>query len=531
MDTPLDPTPILPWTTHARRLAVLSVATALVLGWMTDHCAVTYGDGLRYIRQAESYARTPWSQVVPKAIDHPVHPLLIAGAHALIGGDTPASWQRAAQVVAVAAGTLLVVPVYLATALLIGATWAWVGPVLAVTCPLVHQTAPNVLSESTFLVFWFAGLAAAFQFLKQGALGWLIPVVGFSALAYLTRPEGLLLPVALVLTVLVSPVSRGTRLDWRRWSLAMAVMVVGPALLLGPFVVAKGGLATKPAVGRVLGLSSGAAALALEREKDVDPDLSPAQQYQQAVVRVGSVLMKTATPAILLFGVWGLVALLRARPETARLGVLSVAIVLGIGFALVRLYVKAGYATGRHFVVAITVISLFAAYGAIALAEGCERWAQRWKSTAWLRGRAPTLAVLTILALAASTGWRTFAAAGPGFSPYHQAGAWLAAHAEEPGAVLDLTNWSLYFSERTGYQFGDLYDASRNPQTRWILAQAGHLQGKFPYTRAVRALVGGREPVAVFPASGQDGGSQIAIYDRNEPERRVMAGASPNVRR
>jgi Gpi18-like mannosyltransferase len=49
-------------------------------------------------------------------------------------------------------------------------------------------------SESTFLLFWCWGFWTAIRFLKEGRPGWLPPMVAFGALAYLTRPEGLLLP-------------------------------------------------------------------------------------------------------------------------------------------------------------------------------------------------------------------------------------------------------------------------------------------------------------------------------------------------
>src|SRR5207249_9770236 len=118
--------------------------------------------------------------------------------------------------------------------------------------PLTGHVLADVLSEGTFLLFWTWGLWAAVRFLKQGTFGWLPPTIGFGVLAYLSRPEGLLLPAALVATLAMMPLLRSTRLNWPRWWAAVGVLVIGPALLVGPYVAAKGGLGTKPAVARLL---------------------------------------------------------------------------------------------------------------------------------------------------------------------------------------------------------------------------------------------------------------------------------------
>ena len=102
--------------------------------------------------------------------------------------------------------------------------------------------------------------------------------IGFGALAYLSRPEGLLLPAALLATLLAMPLLRSTRLNWPRWGAAMAFLVLGPALIVGPYVAAKGGLGTKPAVARLLGTAPRSAALAVERERPLDPGQSKTAQ-------------------------------------------------------------------------------------------------------------------------------------------------------------------------------------------------------------------------------------------------------------
>ena len=58
--------------------------------------------------------------------------------------------------------------------------------------------------------------------------------------------------------------------------------------------------------------------------------------------------------------------------------------------------------------------------------------------------------------------------------------------------VLDLTDWSLYFSRRTGYNFADVYEAPADPHTRWIVVRDGQIDGPSPYCQVIRDLIGDR---------------------------------------
>ena len=83
---------------------------------------------------------------------------------------------------------------YLLALELFGPQAAWLACVLALVNPIIGYVVVNVLSESTFLLWWTFGLWGAVRFLREGRFVWLPLAIGFGALAYLTRPEGLLLP-------------------------------------------------------------------------------------------------------------------------------------------------------------------------------------------------------------------------------------------------------------------------------------------------------------------------------------------------
>ncbi len=239
---------------HAYRILILMAGSALLLGWVIKHSEPSSNLGLRDIRQAEQFDRGAWQDGLTRGIDHPLHPLLIVAAHDLLGGDGPGSWQRAALLLCFASGILLVIPIYLLALEVFGTGTAWLACLVTVANPIMGSIVLNVLSESTFLLWWTFGLWAAVRFLREGRFFWLPLATGLGALAYLTRPEGMLLPMALAASLLILPFSRATRIHWPRWWRALAFLVGGLVFLVGPYIALKGGLGTKPAIARVLGL-------------------------------------------------------------------------------------------------------------------------------------------------------------------------------------------------------------------------------------------------------------------------------------
>ena len=185
---------------------------------------------------------------------------------------------------------------------------AWLACLLVYLVPLSGHVMADTLSESTFLLFWNWGVWASLRFLREGSFGWLPVTIGFGALAYLSRPEGLLLPAALLATLLLMPLLRSTRLNWPRWGAAMAFLVLGPLLLVGPYVAVKGGLGTKPAVARLLGTQPRSAALAVERERPLDPDQSTAKTYVLAIRAMAQAVRTSVTLPLLLLAAVGLVS-------------------------------------------------------------------------------------------------------------------------------------------------------------------------------------------------------------------------------
>ena len=351
---------------HLGRILLLMGATAALLAWGLRHTEASFADGLRYIRQAERLERGSWRDGFIESIDHPLHPMGLVAAHAVVGGEGPVAWQRAAVALAFGCVVLMVVPLYLLARDAFGDETAWLGTLLVVANPLIGSIVVNVLSESSFLLFWTWGLWSAVRFLRAGRFAWLPLTIGFGVLAYLSRPEGLLLPLAMMASLSLLPLHGATRINWPRWWTAVAFLVVGSVALAGPYMALKGSVGTKPAVARVLGLAPSSHPQGLERERPLPPGQTTLETYRLAIVRMITVVRLAATTPLVVLAIAGALMIPRspARPRT----LLFFGIVIGAAaVGLVRLHATGGYCTARHALVPGILLTLAGAHGLTCL--------------------------------------------------------------------------------------------------------------------------------------------------------------------
>jgi 4-amino-4-deoxy-L-arabinose transferase-like glycosyltransferase len=515
---------------HAARIGPLMAAAALLLGWEIYHTEATFADGLRYIHRAERLEAESWKSAVISGVDHPAHPLGIAAAHRVLGGSGPASWQRAAIALCFASAVLLVIPTYLLALELFGPQAAWLACVLALVNPIIGYVVVNVLSESTFLLWWTFGLWAAARFLREGEFLWLPLAVGFAALAYLTRPEGMLLPAAIVLALLFLPILPATRINWPRWWRSLAFLAAGFAAVAGPYIALKGGLGTKPGIARVLGLAPRCDPIGLERERPLPPGQSTLETYQIATGRMARAFQESVTPPLFVIGVIGL-GLSLSRRERLRAWLL-LSIVLGVSaVGLVRLHATGGYLTVRHGLIPGMILTMAAAHGLSWLMSKAAipgRWLG-WPLERLRPGPAVWAALIAGLVVYPNLHGLGPRNDGP-YSVYVATGRWISGHAADRERVLDLTNWSLFFSDRPGYSFAQVYTAPADPTLRWLVVRKPHVEGRWQYSHVLRDLIGDREPVAMVPDRAAGDQVQIRIYDLKSPVLSVAGRPSSVVR-
>ncbi len=502
---------------HFYRLLFLCAGSIVLLGWVIKHTEPTTSIGLRYIHQARQIERGSWRLGLIEGIDHPGHPLGIAAAHRLFDGDGPASWQSAALLFSFSCAVLLVIPIYLLALELFGENAAFLAAALVTVNPMSGYNVVNVLSETSFLLWWSFGLWAAVRFLREGRFLWLPPAVGFGAVAYLTRPEGMLLPLALAATLFFLPLLRATRINWPRWSSALAFVLTGLLVLVGPYIAVKGGLGTMPGIARVLGLAQQSHPLALEREQPLPPDQTRFETYRIATVRMLEAFGGAVRLTLLPFSLLGLALAARSR-ERARAGLFLGIVLAASAIALVRLHATGGYLSARHALVPGTILTLAAASGLTWLTTRIFI-PGRWLGLAHEQLRpGPAVCALLIAPLVITPYLESPGPFLPGpFSVYRTTGHWLAEHARADERVLDLTDWTLYFSQRPGYRFADAYRAPKDPKTRWIVVREPDVERDWHCNQLVRELIGGREAVALFPPHAGPNQMQIRIYDRWAP--------------
>lgn len=499
---------------HAGRILVLMLAVACWLGWLVAQTEIFFADGLRYITQARQLERGDLRQGLRQAVDHPLYPLAIVGVHrGLSLPDSPASWQQAAQFAAATAGVLLVVPLYLVAAEIFGGSGAWLGVVLVFLVPVPGHVLADTLSESTFLLFWTWGVWATLRHLRQGSLRWLPVVLGFSGMAYLSRPEGLLLPAALLATLGLAPLWPAARLSARSWWSTIAVLGLGVVLAIGPYVALKGSVATKPAVARLLGLAPPSRADAVERERPLDPDQSATTTAMLAVRSTAAAVRDAVTWPLLPLAALGVGASLRREHHRrARLWLFLGVMSAGALLALLRLHATGGYCTPRHtLLLTLPLISASASGLRTILA-----WMPRalGRNPTWIRRAAPlgfcvAIAVVHARALTLPI--------NDAFGGYRAAGAWIAQHAPRDETVVDVTGWSQYYADRPGYVFANLIAAPADPSARWVIARDAHLSGPWGYCTRLRELVADARLVARFPESRKPGRARVSVYERPRP--------------
>jgi hypothetical protein len=509
---------------HAGRIGLLMAVAAALLGWEIYHTEATFADGLRYIHRAERFESESWKSGLVRGIDHPLHPLSIAVAHRLLGGTGPASWQHAAIWMCFASAVLLVIPTYLLALELFGPQAAWLACVLALVNPILGYVVVNVLSESTFLLWWTFGLWGAVRFLREGRFLWLPLAIGFSALAYLTRPEGILLPAAVVLALLVLPIVPATRINWPRWWRSLAFLGAGFLLVAGPYIAMKGGLGTKPGIARVLGLAPRSDPMGLERERPLSPDQTTVETYQIAAGRMARAFRASVTPPLFAVAMFGM-ALAIYQGTRLRAWVLLTILLAASAVGLVRLHATGGYLTVRHGLIPGMILTMAAAHGLSWLMS--KVWIPgRWLGVPGERLRpgpavwAGLIAGLIVYPNLHRLGPRN---AGP-YSVYVSTARWIAGHAGDSERVLDLTDWSLFFSEKPGYPFAHVYEAPADPKLRWVVVRKPHVEGHWQYSQVLRDMIRDRQPIAMFPEQAGSDQVQVRIYDLRSPESAVVRG-------
>ncbi|MBU0639361.1 MAG: hypothetical protein KKB50_10900 [Planctomycetes bacterium] len=181
---------------------------------------------------------------------HPLFPLTILGVQrtlrALGAADSPATWQASGQAVVWLAGMLLVLAAALLTMRIVCVMELPVCPgrsallalALAAVLPLNTWLSADVMSDQLHALLYLLAVALL---LSLGS--WRVALVCglVSGLAYLTRPEGVVVCVAGVAVLL----AQVRTLRWRTVAVRTLALLVGFAACATPYIAATGQLSPK----------------------------------------------------------------------------------------------------------------------------------------------------------------------------------------------------------------------------------------------------------------------------------------------
>jgi 4-amino-4-deoxy-L-arabinose transferase-like glycosyltransferase len=235
-------------------LALVALA-ALVRGYAWRHTTALFNDGPIFLYIARAMGEGEWSAV----LRHPFHPLYSAMVAAM--GWLVGDLERGAVLVSIATGSAAVGMLYLFLRDAFGEGEAVIGAAILALHPYAVDFSCDVQSEGLYIFLFLAAVWLLWRALGRAEALW-AGLAGLAVgLAYLTRPEALLL-------CLVAAGFGVERLLRRQWSLAAAVcwiaaFAAGVGIVLAPYVGAiraetgRWALTQKHSVAQVAGLATG----------------------------------------------------------------------------------------------------------------------------------------------------------------------------------------------------------------------------------------------------------------------------------
>lgn len=448
---------------------LLRVATAL-------RTSVIFADGPSFVRLAERIDAGDWEAVLLHPY-HPLYPLSMSGLRALTG-----DFETAGVVASVLAGGLSVVALYGFLRAAFDRHVATVGALLLCLLPYAVRFSSDVQSDGVYLALFLLAVWALWRALADGSVPMALLAGVLSALAYLTRPEG----VGVVVAGLLLGGEKLWRREWTARQLAGwgFVLVAGFGVLAGPYLRVLGelrgafvlsgkkslgaliGLAESPSVGETLswaGAAAGVLFLALgmavawrragsSGSARLRPGLVAAAVVGGAIA-VGfvsdareftGVVVSSLGPGIVVLTALGIHALHRERnPARARFLFVFLGLYAVLLFALLSNY---GYLSRRHALPPLTLLLGHAAAGVFLLS----RWLRRAAAVLWASRPLSVGASLAIVLLlvAATELPKTLRRHREDALAHRWAAEWLRDEGQPPGAVAAVKLRTAYYAGR-----------------------------------------------------------------------------------
>jgi hypothetical protein len=488
-------------------LVILFLLAGVVRFWLIGHTEVTARDGVGFMRYAWQLKTQPWPAVLRENPHPPLYPLTILlvsyPVRWLLPGSETVLLQLSAQLTAALAGLLLIVPLYLLGRDLFDRRVGFWAALLFQCLPPGARVLSDALSEGVFLLLAVTALWLALRAFREGGIIRFGLMGLCSGLAYLARPEGVLIGLAIGAVLVGRQAWRPARWPWRR------VLVCGTSLVLLAVTVA---LPYMMVIGHFTNKTTGMSVLhagffSAHPEKVSGPSLKRQQGEAapsltlQAQISCGAV----GTPSLAaLWAVWGpnskdygllsrqawclaavgkeflrgfyyvawvpaLWGLYRHWNRLRRVHgawVIFLALLLD-WLALWRVAYVVGYVAERHSLLTVMFGMPWAAAGVMDLGQHLAAfWSRRtlWPRWGLILQSGPTLSGILLVALAVAGLPKTLEPLHTNRAGYHAAGLWLAAHAQPDDQIMDPFCWAEYYAGQVLRRPSYDYPMSRPPR-------------------------------------------------------------------
>lgn len=443
------------WLGDLWRLAAIVMLAFAVRFWVLQHTEVLSRDSIGFIRFALQLEAPPKGssilQVIRSNTQPPGYPaallLVSQPVRSYVGATTCDSMVLSAQLTSVLASLLLVFPMYFIGKRLFDRQIAFIAALLYQLLPVCTQVTSDGLSDGLFLLMMMMALWFGVIALRRGAPGWFAGAGLFAGLAYLVRPEGLI--VALALGVIIIALRLRSEWTWRATVIRGCALASGLLLVMTPYVATIGKLTNKPTG---MGLTEGELRPSWERpqtQRGVNVPLAEWWNPETSGVTSREIwgakalaieLVKASFYVLPLFAIGGLF-ILRSR---IRRDAAIVLLVLVASLHLVLLWIvasRAGYVAERHTLLVVLIGSYFTAAAIPVLGT-------KLAATPRLaRIGGPALWTAMIVGALAATevpgGMKTLHANRAG---HHAAGLWIAQHREPNDTVVDPFAWAEFYA-------------------------------------------------------------------------------------
>lgn len=448
------------WKTDWILLLVLLILATAIRAWLLCHTEVTSRDSIGFERYAWELEHKKWKQVLRSNLHHPLYPLTVlvmsVPVRQAVHGTDLEVMQSSAQLASGLAGILLVIPMFfLGKELFDRRVGFWVAAIFQ-CLPVGARVMSDALSESLFLLTSATALLLAVRALRTGSTSGFVVCGLFAGLAYLTRPEGILIVVAVALVLIGRRLFINRQSAWTQAVSQVAGLVIAAVVVAGPYIAIIQGFSNKTTTRDVLkaaqvfwiqaigkrGISSAPSMAAMMGIWWPDGKVTDLQGHLGwSLYALASEISKgffyiAWIPA--LGGLFTFRKRLRIRSGEAVFLILCLLQCL----ALLRVAMVAGYVADRHVLI-IVLCGLYWAVAAVFFLTERIRAGDSWFST-FCPGAALLFLGLALVALP-----KTLEPLHSNRAGHHAVGLWLAEHITPADELDDPFCWAAHYAGRT----------------------------------------------------------------------------------